>query len=262
MPDQYKCEIQDDHVQRFGFNKVVPMTDQRVIVIVGMHRSGTSALTGTLEQAGVKLGAVSTFDRFNVKGNREHPEILRLHQRLFAYNGGAWHTPPRGVGWHHGHRVVRDDIISGFGDVPVWGFKDPRTLFTIAGWLEVLPQKSLIGIFRHPAAVARSLQRRNRFSVERAYALWAKYNAKLLSLHRAAPFPLLSFDLEPAAFDRASRQAIAELGLAGPVHASFFDEGLRSRSLENFSLPTRVAWLYQELCARQIMSVEQERPYP
>jgi len=42
----------------------------------------------------------------------------------------------------------------------LWGFKDPRTLLTLDGWLEALPEVSLAATFRHPLSVAGSLQER------------------------------------------------------------------------------------------------------
>jgi hypothetical protein len=45
---------------------------QRVVSILGMHRSGTRCLTGTMQEAGLVLGKFSTFNEFNRKGNREN----------------------------------------------------------------------------------------------------------------------------------------------------------------------------------------------
>jgi len=42
------------------------------ILILGMHRSGTSCLAGCLEEAGLYLGDVNLKAGFNKKGNREN----------------------------------------------------------------------------------------------------------------------------------------------------------------------------------------------
>jgi len=46
------------------------------LIILGMHRSGTSALAGSLEGAGLNLGPVSTHEVDNAKGNREDTRII------------------------------------------------------------------------------------------------------------------------------------------------------------------------------------------
>src|SRR2546430_4861601 len=121
-----------------------------------MHRSGTSCLTGTLGEAGVFLGEVSTKNRFNPKGNRENQRILSLHQELLQANGGNWDDPPERVRWSDEHRAMRDAIIASYAGKKIWGFKDPRALFTLDGWREALPQIELAGIVRDPVSVARS----------------------------------------------------------------------------------------------------------
>jgi hypothetical protein len=228
----------------------------RAVLVLGMHRSGTSALTGTLEQAGLAVGPVGTSDSFNRKGNREHPDVLQLHRKLFAANGARWDRPPRQIDWRQKHRVARDHIIRGFADRPVWGFKDPRTVFTISGWREALQQISLVGIFRHPAAVARSLERRNGLAREHAYSLWLAYNTRLLALHRAAAFPIISFDLAPDAFARSAQTIIARLGLRASTAVNFFEERLRSEPPCD-TVPLAVLRLYFELSALQIVPAEQ-----
>ena len=47
-----------------------------VVLVLGMHRSGTSCLAGSLQQAGLELGDVFTSNPFNKKGNREHRDVM------------------------------------------------------------------------------------------------------------------------------------------------------------------------------------------
>ena len=51
------------------------LADTQPIVILGMHRSGTSCLAGCLEELGLHLGTVITSAPHNKKGNRENPEL-------------------------------------------------------------------------------------------------------------------------------------------------------------------------------------------
>jgi hypothetical protein len=161
-----------------------------------MHRSGTSCLVGLLEQAGVFLGDVSRKNPSNVKGNRENYRIIALHEELLKVNGGSWDSPPAAVSWPCDLKARRDEIIASYGDAPLWGFKDPRTLLTLEGWMEALPGLELVGIFRHPLAVAESLHRRNGFPIEKGIRIWSTYNDRLLRYRETYGFPVVCFDVE------------------------------------------------------------------
>jgi hypothetical protein len=218
-----------------------------VICVLGMHRSGTSCLTGILQESGVVLGNVFTSNRANRKGNREHPLIMQLHEEILRQNGAGWDEPPTGpVTWSAKDRQARDEVCSSFKDVPCWGFKDPRTLFTLPGWLEAIPDLRLVGIFRHPMAVAASLERRNGFSISKALSLWNRYNERLLSYYDQYHFPLLCFDLPEDQFHASTRQVLVTIGLEAGAN-SFFDKSLRHHlELQHQPIPDVQAVLYYE----------------
>jgi hypothetical protein len=206
-----------------------PVTDsQKVICVLGMHRSGTSCLTGTLEEAGVFLGAVSRKNPHNLKGNHESDAIVALHEDVLRENGAAWDAPRRDVAWSTAHRRRRDEIIALHRHAPRWGFKDPRTLLVLDGWLEALPDLTLVGVFRDPLLVARSLQARNGMSLECGVELWVEYNERLLRYWRARRFPILSFDSDDDSFRAKTSALLALLGLArAPGELRFFEPSLR-----------------------------------
>ena len=171
-------------------NKGTFSNKRRNIIVLGMHRSGTSMLTGTLRQAGVALGDVNLAAPFNRKGNMEHPAIMHMQEDLLEKNGGSWDTPPTSpLIWQPMHTAIRDLFISQFASESIWAFKDPRTLFTLEKWLEVLPDSEFVGVFRSPVQVAQSLNNRNQMSFEDGFALWSIYNEKLLELHNEYAFP-------------------------------------------------------------------------
>jgi hypothetical protein len=200
----------------------------RAIAILGMHRSGTSALAGTLKEAGVYLGRVLDhgFAR-NPKGLQEPPALLYMHENLLQANGGSWHEPPATVAWQPLHRAVRDLFIESRAGVPVWAFKDPRTLLTLDGWLEVLPGLECVGTFRHPAEVAASIHQRNGFPLDKCFGLWEIYNRKLLAWHARLNVPLVEFVADAAQMDRSLHAVTARLQLADPVDRRFYEAGLR-----------------------------------
>ncbi|MFM7136546.1 MAG: sulfotransferase family protein, partial [Planctomycetota bacterium] len=184
-----------------------PRDGQRVVAILGMHRSGTSLLAGTLQQCGLELGDVNTQAPANEKGNRESWLLMALHEDLLRKAGGFWHTPPvRPVIWTRLHEAMRRLFIDEFAGIPLWGFKDPRLLHLLDGWLEVLPELETVGIFRHPLEVAESLRKRtpSLFPGDAAERLWLDHNRRLLAWHDRTGCPLLEFVADRAAFHAAT----------------------------------------------------------
>jgi hypothetical protein len=135
---------------------------------------------------------------------------------------------------------------------PSWGFKDPRTLLTLQGWLELGITPSLIGIFRAPWAVASSLAQRSpeQTTPARALELWHIYNSHLLELQQRHAFPLLCFDWEEAVFHSALERAAPQLGLPPPpADERFYAADLVHHTIGHRWLPWKVNRLYKKLRA-------------
>jgi len=221
----------------------------RVVAVLGMHRSGTSALAGSLEQHGLFLGHVSTSNAHNPKGNRESTEVRRLNEDVLRSSGGAWKAPPPDVRWSDDHDERARRLLADHAGQAVWGFKDPRTLLTLDGWHALVPDLEHVGIFRHPLRVARSLEQRDGMEREAAVALWRAYNERLIAAHRDRPFPLVCFDDEPAALAEKFSQVAGALGLADSAEdEEFFAPGLRRAEATDAAPPDAQA-LYDELRA-------------
>ncbi|MEQ8265289.1 hypothetical protein [Pseudohaliea sp.] len=221
---------------------------QRLIAVVGMHRSGTSCLTGSLQRAGLVLGEVHEWNRYNLKGNRENQAIVDLNDAVLAASGGSWDAPPTRVHWRAAHKARAREILASLADAPVAGFKDPRTLLVIDGWLEVYPAMEFVGVFRHPAAVAASLANRSEMARDVAYGLWEAYNKRLLALRRGRGFPLVDFDIDAEGYRATVEQLAGELGLDATAVAEepFFEEGLR-KAHGSDRLPLSLRWLHGRL---------------
>jgi hypothetical protein len=222
-----------------------------VICVLGMHRSGTSCLTGSLQQGGLELGKHHTWNRFNQKGNRENQDIVDFHDRVLADNGGAWDQPPRSLRFTAEHRRSAQAIIDEFEGSQRWGFKDPRTGLVLELWQQLLPQLQYVGIFRHPLAVVASLQNRSagEMSRDKALQLWYRYNKILYRQHRRSAFPVMCFDWEAERFHRRLNQIHEELSLR-PLGTDerFYTEGLQNFSADqNAGLPWKVRRLYRKL---------------
>lgn len=209
--------------------------ENRTIIVLGMHRSGTSALTGSLEAGGLYLGEINQYSEDNKKGNRESESIMTLHEDMLERNGGSWDRPVQNLKWHPIHLALRNIIIQSYSEKPIWGFKDPRTLFSLKGWLHVLPKAELIGIYRHPYFVAESLYRRNSMSYDDGLQLWLSYNRVLLWYYKNShSFPIIEFSERSSEFQTQLSMLAKKINLGGDTQ-SFFDSTLRQSQMPDLS---------------------------
>ncbi|HTE05223.1 MAG TPA: hypothetical protein VK824_03425 [Planctomycetota bacterium] len=185
------------------------------VLVLGMHRSGTSCLAGALERCGVYLGEVARSDRHNAKGNLELDAARLLDDSILETCGGAWDRPPAQVVASAEQRAAMSSLVAELARRRPCGLKDPRMLLTLAAWLEAVgPSATPIGTYRHPAAVAHSLARRNAMPEPAARALWLRYNRELVAAHRRRPFPVIAFDLrDPQAYCETVAQVAERAGL-------------------------------------------------
>ncbi len=226
------------------------------IIILGMHRSGTSCLMGSLEKLGLFSGDISTWNPYNLKGNREHFSIVALNEKILKFNDGDWDNPPDTMKWNDEHRVERDAIIDTFLQTqePLVGFKDPRTVFTLPFWEEGFEKKMTVryvGSFRNPESVVQSLIKRNAaMGTEAALLIWKKYNKKLLEYYDQLAFPLISFDKDEDAYKQDMIEISKELGLDPQILDGdfFYDSSLNNQKNTKDSLNDKEAFtIYQKL---------------
>ena len=161
--------------------------EQRIVVVLGMHRSGTSVITRGLQTLGVCLGEhlLPEADD-NPKGFWEDADVNALNIDLLATLGHDWHTfaPIR-----HGELaapVVNDFKLRALAILrdrlrltDCFGLKDPRIARLLGFWQEVFRHLQLnasyVIVCRNPLSVARSLAKRNGFEVEKGYYLWLEH---------------------------------------------------------------------------------------
>lgn len=168
---------------------------QETVFILGMHRSGTSCLAGCLERCGLHLGDVNRANPHNPRGNHELRPLVQLHESVLNRLGGSWSNPPAAVAMTDAEKKTALEIIAPVLATSPAGIKEPRLLLLLDDWLNLFPSCQRIGAYRHPAAVAQSLSKRDSLSEADAARLWLRYNDALARHHRANPFPLISFDI-------------------------------------------------------------------
>src|SRR5580658_3837779 len=154
------------------------------IVVLGMHRSGTSALTGVLHHLGVELSEhLMPASRDNPRGYWEHSDVVSVQERLMAALGWAWddiRSMP--AGFEHGEAAqaacseLAAILHRDFSSAPLWGLKDPRLCRLMPLWTALLADEQVepryLLTVRHPLDVAASLHARDGIGVARAWLLW------------------------------------------------------------------------------------------
>ncbi len=212
------------------------MSNQSVIAVLGMHRSGTSAVARGLLALGVVLGErLMKPSADNPRGYWEDEEIVSLNDRLLAELGMGWHSlrlidPSQ---WET-ERVLSlkleavELVRARFGSYPLWGFKDPRTARLLPFWKNVFThlgmRDSYVIVVRNPIGVARSLAARNGFAPEKSHLLWLEHYLSALWETQGRPWIAVDYD-ELIADPVAQLRRIAGK-LAVPVDASV-QEALR-----------------------------------
>lgn len=182
-------------------------------LILGMHRSGTSCLTGVLKRCGVYLGKVNLKNKFNAKGNHENKEVRAIHDQILALNKRSWFNPPEDeIFVQNYHREKIKNIVEQLQCNSPCALKDPRTLLVLDLWKSLnSPIFQFIGTFRHPARVAQSLHYRNGIPLEQGMLIWLNYNRRLVAEHQKTPFPLIHYHMGDKKKYKQSIYELAEL---------------------------------------------------
>lgn len=155
-------------------------SDHPPTIVVGMHRSGTSWLADLLHDRGIFMGSER-----DVHGEAEF--FKQANQHVFRIAHATWDHPepverlvgsaelrPRIVELLRGRLASREAEREYWGttgllqrkparspDAP-WGWKDPRSSFTLPFWLDLFPAARVVHIHRNGVDVAASLQARER----------------------------------------------------------------------------------------------------
>lgn len=168
------------------------MSDRKEIVIVlGMHRSGTSGITNYIAQLGYDPGNnLMAANHDNVKGYYEDIDIYNFNEEILDYLGLTWqdieHNTFRKINllysiiWdkfgERGIAILNQKLKKSDRIV----IKDPRFCILLTIWEKIFTEinASVFRVFvlRNPLDVMKSLQHRNGFSKDKANKLWFYYN--------------------------------------------------------------------------------------
>jgi O-antigen biosynthesis protein len=178
------------------------LSTQSVMIITGMHRSGTSLTASLLQSAGVNLGdRLMRGDKGNSKGHFEDLDFVEFHQQVLKaqeLNIAGWVKENR-LEVPSSFRELAQDLLETRQDLGIWGWKDPRTTLFLDFWSELIPDAKYIFVYRSPWDVLDSLFRRRDliFQQDPNFALtqWCNYNQAILDFCQRYPDQCLLFNV-------------------------------------------------------------------
>ena len=155
--------------------KILEMVEgnlQMKIFIMGMHRSGTSLVTGLLQRCGLYLGNnLLMTAKDNPKGHYEDRKFINLNNQLLLNNGGHWRNPPEALNYG-GIRKKMERFLDSWPTDRLVGFKDPRICITFPLWYNLIHPEPIkvVYVSRPFVEIAQSLKARNGIRIEAGVA--------------------------------------------------------------------------------------------
>lgn len=234
-----------------------------MVVVAGMHRSGTSALARSCNLLGVDLG-----DDFipqqpdNRSGFWEDASVKDTDDLALASHGLVWDdVRPLPAPWRDGfggdevRARLRATLTALARRGPLVGVKDPRISRLLPLWLPLLDEIGVTPVFlialREPEAVVRSLAERDGIGPERARLLWLRYTLEAERATRGRRRAFVVFDELLSDWRTSLARAARDADLAWPVPyddaaaalASFLDPSLRHHVVAEEAPPSPLARL-------------------
>lgn len=164
---------------------------EQTVVVLGMHRSGTSMLGSVLHNLGVEMvsdedKARSEFD--NVLGFYENYQVALLNESLLKVLNASWDNPPKikieeSKENYHINKLRKqaaqlvDELHT---DTDIAGIKEPRMAILMDFWKDIISGPKYVFIFRNPLDVAKSLNKRQNMPIPDGLELAFKYNSSIL----------------------------------------------------------------------------------
>jgi len=173
--------------------------------ILGMHRSGTSALGGVLDIMGLEFGSeLMPPHEENPKGYFENNLVVALNEKILDENSSSWDDDYFNVQDISKENIkiyieqAKEIILSEFEYAQKFVIKDPRICLLFPIWeLACKDLNIVIKIilpYRNPMEVARSLKKRDAFPIEKGLMLWTKHFLSAEYFSREYERMFLSFD--------------------------------------------------------------------
>ena len=211
---------------------------KRMLMILGMHRSGTSLLAGSCALLGADMGGKMMDARQdNVMGFWEHDEIVRIHDELLKKLGYAWddvRALPEKWWTYEAIRPQRQALATvlrrDFGNSALACVKDPRLCRLLPLWQDLLQDLGWEPLYliatREPAEIYASLMSRNGFTAEKSALLTLRHMLEAEAATRGGARAFVDYAALLADWGGTLQPAWARLGLAWPADPTALEAGI------------------------------------
>lgn len=222
-------------------------TKARALLILGMHRSGTSAVTRVVNLLGAKIG-----DRLvpsgpdNPSGFWENATAVEINEQLLRDLGRTWYdmrempddwmdTAAAAKALDLARKFIRRDL----GGSRLCALKDPRICLTVPLWIKAFEslkfEVDCLFVVRNPREVVESLHRRNDWPRSPLYLMWVQYLLEAEAATRRCRRAMVSYDQVLDGWRTCMGRVAKELHLAWPAKTgeaataidAFLDRGQR-----------------------------------
>ena len=172
------------------------MAESKILIVTGMHRSGTSLIAHYLSQCGLNIGENLFNPHINkpensCAGHHEDLDFIDFHKQVFQRNKidssalllDGSELP---IEVNAAEREMAKELLQSRDDLAQWAWKDPRTTLFLNFWDELIGDANYLFPFRHPLSVVDSLLRRgNEKPISRKPIVgllsWTIYNQQILN---------------------------------------------------------------------------------
>ncbi|MGG2464364.1 sulfotransferase family protein [Streptomyces sp. RGM 3693] len=247
------------------------MTEQLGVLVIGMHRSGTSAVTRAVNLLGVPTCVPSDLMPAlpsNQRGHWESRTLVELNNTiLHALGRSSWCPPPLDV-WAGAPQLPglppehARHLLDRLHPTPQWVWKDPRTSLTLPFWFTALHDVpvALVLCVRHPLEVAASIRRRDGTPWEVALCMWERYLRHALAAAAGRPVLVTHYETllaDPVRWARHAATFLTSFGARIDWRASlpaelgaFVDPGLHHETAPPHEAPLSPGQraVYEALC--------------
>ena len=203
------------------------------LVVLGMHRSGTSAIAGMLRLCGAWVGedaALTVANIENPQGFWERRDVRKVCDALLHSAGADWwkvaglnlEAIPHAILSEQRRRFA--EVVSELREHDPWVVKEPRLCLLLPLLRDYLDGAVCVHVFRNPLEVARSLQRRNGFSIAAGMALWETYNRHALKASWPMPRVMVGYGALMRDPEEVVDRLVARLAEFGVMRLAVPDE--------------------------------------
>lgn len=212
-----------------AIRKINKKPPRQALLVLGMHRSGTSAISGVLALLGAhapKTLMEPTKD--NPRGYFESTKVMKANEQVLSAAGSRWND------WGQFNPAWFDSLVAEqlsdslgevvdeeYGTAPLLLIKDPRICRFLPLWIDALRdagiEPRIVIPVRHPLAVARSLEVRNHMGRNRSLLLWLRHVLDAEVSSRQLPRVFVRYERLLADWPGSARRIATELGITWPM---------------------------------------------